>query len=233
VTPRDADPLDVTPEEPRRKELRITPGWLLRTNITIGDKVVTPRSLASQTHGYRPGSRHVHHAALLAVGAALVLAGIAVGRATATPRSAPADSGPWTLLEAPHGASPFAPPPTIGTRPASVGASPDLSTPPATSDIGTAIASGTATWYDDGPGLYAAVPTYRFRDPHYRVRVCNRSDVCVVVTVRDFCGCPGDRIIDLSPSAFRKLAPLSRGVIPVSVEDLRGAETTLPPTDLP
>lgn len=168
---------------------------------------------------------------------------------SAAPRTAPSDSGPWTLLEAPHAAmaparptaelaSPpvglrfdpgrgvsLPPSPTTGTRPASVEAPPDLRTPPASS------ISGTATWYDDGPGYYAAVPTYRWGDPRYKVTVCNRDGACVVVTVRDFCGCPGDRIIDLSPAAFSRLAPLSRGIVPVTVSRGAGPSVTVPPTD--
>lgn len=190
---------------------------------------IEPRSLASQTHGYRPAVSPRFVGLLLAALSGALVAGslmFFVGRASAAPRSAPASSGSWTLLEAPHGASPFAPPPTTGTRPASVGASPDLRTPPATYD------SGTATWYDDGSGLYAAVPSYRWGDQRYKVKVCNRSDDCVTVTVRDFCGCPGDRIIDLSPAAFRKLAPLSQGIVAVTVQDLReGPSVTPPATD--
>jgi rare lipoprotein A (peptidoglycan hydrolase) len=94
-----------------------------------------------------------------------------------------------------------------------------------------AIASGLASWYDDGPGLYGAVPSWRFGDRPYQVRV-SAGGRSVVVTVRDFCGCPGARIIDLSPSAFRELAPLARGVIPVTIEDLAAPGLTPPPTDV-
>ena len=54
----------------------------------------------------------------------------------------------------------------------------------------------------------------------------------VVVTVRDVCACAGSRLIDLTSGAFSQLAPLSRGVIPVSIERL-GARPlpVLPPTD--
>lgn len=52
----------------------------------------------------------------------------------------------------------------------------------------------------------------------------------VRVRIVDVCGCPGERLIDLTSGAFRRLAPLGLGVIPVTVE-LAGAERTLPPTD--
>ena len=80
--------------------------------------------------------------------------------------------------------------------------------------------SGRASWYDDGPGLYAAVNSYRWGDPRYSVRVCAGSR-CVTVTVRDFCQCyvgtSRERVIDLSPDAFRRLAPLSAGLVKVTV----------------
>lgn len=88
-------------------------------------------------------------------------------------------------------------------------------------------ATGYATWYDDGPGLYGAVPSWHYGDTPYPVQVCHLQR-CVTVIVRDYCAC-GDRgsgatVIDLSPAAFSQLAPLSRGVISVRIE-----ETTLRP----
>lgn len=92
----------------------------------------------------------------------------------------------------------------------------------------TSSVTGWATWYDDGPGLYAAVNSYRWGDPRYEVTVRYTANVNgtivrrqVTVVVRDFCAC-GKRhgeptVIDLSPAAFKKLAPLSRGVIKVEV----------------
>jgi len=88
--------------------------------------------------------------------------------------------------------------------------------------------AGIASWYDDGPGLYAAVPSYRFGGPRYALRVTS-GDRSVVVQVRDFCGCP-NRLIDLSRDAFAELAPLSKGLIRVSIAPV--GLTTPPPTDL-
>lgn len=62
-----------------------------------------------------------------------------------------------------------------------------------------------------------------------RVRYGDRS---VTVTVVDVCGCPGDRLVDLTSGAFAQLADLDVGVIPVTVE-LAGPGVTLPPTDVP
>ncbi|CAB4152287.1 RlpA-like protein, double-psi beta-barrel domain containing protein [uncultured Caudovirales phage] len=76
---------------------------------------------------------------------------------------------------------------------------------------------GELTWY-------AAVPGFRYSEKPFQVDVCARGTTkCVRVWVRDFCGCNGSRrkgdepIIDLSPTAFARLAPLSRGVIYVDV----------------
>ena len=107
---------------------------------------------------------------------------------------------------------------------------------------------GVATWYDatrngawytqeprrgaasrnqDGApyALYAAVYGWRWGDEPYQLRVCRRDDPaqrCVIVTVVDFCSCsrqrPGRRAIDLAPAAFAQLAPLGRGVIPITIE---------------
>lgn len=93
----------------------------------------------------------------------------------------------------------------------------------------TALASHLeqASWYDDGPGYYGAVHSYRWGDPRYTVRVCRIADPdrCVLVTVRDHMA-NAHREIDLSPDAFSRLAPLSRGVVDVTVR-----RVDLPPTD--
>lgn len=103
---------------------------------------------------------------------------------------------------------------------------------------------GKASWYDDGPGLYGAVHSYRWGDPQYRVVVC-RKEACVTVTVRDYMANPR-RAIDLSPDAFRQLFPtesraeaLAHGVAQVTVRRVRAAigggeepTPTGPPTDV-
>jgi hypothetical protein len=80
--------------------------------------------------------------------------------------------------------------------------------------------------------MYAAVGVWRFKDKPYRVRVCRKDQptTCVEVTVRDYCeACRRaldkrwtrkSRAIDLSPSAFSRLAPLGRGVVRVTLVQL-------------
>lgn len=106
---------------------------------------------------------------------------------------------------------------------------------PTTSTPGTKNRTGWATWYDDGAGYYGAVRSWRYGDDPYAVQVClaARPATCTHVVIRDYCAC-GSRhgeatVIDLSPSAFRELAPLSRGVIRVTVTG--PIPIPLPPTD--
>lgn len=106
---------------------------------------------------------------------------------------------------------------------------------PTTSTPGTKSRTGWATWFDDGAGYYGAVRSWRYGDDPYAVQVClaARPGTCTHVVVRDYCAC-GSRhgeatVIDLSPSAFRELAPLSRGVIRVTVTG--PIPIPLPPTD--
>jgi hypothetical protein len=99
--------------------------------------------------------------------------------------------------------------------------------------IGTPLSGvhGTASWYQDPKhpdGLYAAAgPALRVGDWRGRtVQVCAGS--CVTVRLTDWCACP-KRVIDLSSDAFSRLAPLSRGLVRVTVS--WGGSQPLPPTD--
>ena len=79
--------------------------------------------------------------------------------------------------------------------------------------------------------MYAAVPRWRWGDKPFRLRVCRKDDPtrCVIVVARDSCGrCRKDitkpwtsrsLAIDLSPTAFSRLAPLGRGIVQVTIAD--------------
>lgn len=78
---------------------------------------------------------------------------------------------------------------------------------------------------------YAAVGSFSYYDKPYKVRVCLRDrSKCVIATVRDYCHgawvslhkpwTSASRVIDLSPTLFAALAPLSRGVIYVVVAEV-------------
>lgn len=98
-----------------------------------------------------------------------------------------------------------------------------------------APSGGYATWYDaPSKSDAAAGPQLRERLGDWRgrwVRV-TYGGKSIVVQLTDWCAC-GKRhgtstLIDLDDKAFRELAPLSRGVLEVSVEPV---EVALPPTD--
>lgn len=79
--------------------------------------------------------------------------------------------------------------------------------------------SGTATWYAWRPGQAAAGPALRRAlGPRWRgrsVTVC--AAACVRVRLTDWCACGGGRVVDLDARSFARLAPLSRGVLKVTV----------------
>lgn len=85
--------------------------------------------------------------------------------------------------------------------------------------IAQPLIGGRATWYPATGAVAAAGPALRhylgrgWRGSLVEVRYRGRG---VVVRVSDWCACPR-RLLDLSDDAFRALAPLSRGVIGVSI----------------
>ncbi len=138
-------------------------------------------------------------------------------------------------------ASPAAP--TGSPDTAGVAAAPEAVFHPS-GDEPAATYGGTATWYCSatspctrgyGPGdMVAAIdPTLGIpKGTRLRVTHDGRS---VNVTVVDVCACGGARIIDLTSGAFQQLAPLSRGVIDVAIEErtvVVQGRATLPPTDI-
>ena len=93
---------------------------------------------------------------------------------------------------------------------------------------GAPLRSGLARWCAPTPKYcigwggdahLGAVRSFTWGDTPYRVRVC-RLSTCTTVLVVSYCACPAT-LIDLSPSSFDDLAPLSRGTIRVRVEGLR------------
>lgn len=129
-----------------------------------------------------------------------------------TPSSEPSASlrAPETPMEAEKPGLPTPPPPT--KRPAPVSA------------IGSAQIGGKATWYCCTRGygrndmVAAAGPELRIGQWRGKaVTVTGPGGNSITVRLVDWCACPGGRVIDLSPGAFARLAPLSRGVIRVAV----------------
>lgn len=101
---------------------------------------------------------------------------------------------------------------------------PSPTTQPAFASTGSSI-EGTATWYCSPGrsrcsrgfpgGLYAAISPDLLWLRGGPVKVCHGAS-CVVVTVID-CNCQAHQSIDLYADAFSRLAPLSRGRIPVTI----------------
>ena len=88
---------------------------------------------------------------------------------------------------------------------------------------------GLATWYRYRPGQGAAGPALRRWLGSWRgsiVRVC--ATACVNVRLTDWCACGHGRIVDLDARLFRQLAPLSRGVIHVTISGNPAAPATDP-----
>jgi hypothetical protein len=108
-------------------------------------------------------------------------------------------------------------PSPIGMRPASV------ETPPPATPRGHVV-SGVATYFASPSGVSAAGPALRAAlGPGWRgtrVTVC-AGVRCVVTVLGDWCACGprpgGPTVIDLDDNVFAALAPLSRGVIRVTV----------------
>ena len=136
----------------------------------------------------------------------VVLAG--AGSRTITP-------APWPTGPVPRRVTP-APRPT-GMRPAAV------ETPPPATPRGHTVV-GVATYFKSPSGVSAAGPALRAAlGPGWRgqsVRVC-AGVRCVVTVLGDWCACGprpgGPTVIDLDDNVFAMLAPLSRGVIAVTV----------------
>lgn len=106
--------------------------------------------------------------------------------------------------------------------------------------VGSVLEAGTATYCAPTPrychrwggsAKLGAVESFVWGDRPYLATVCLASDRgrCVTVLVVSHCDC-GSTLIDLSPYAFRRLAPLYLGRINVVVETGRPS-ATVPPTD--
>ena len=96
--------------------------------------------------------------------------------------------------------------------------SPRLIVVPRSPEPASHRARGIASWYFDGPGLYAAAGSaLRRGDWRGRTVLVSFGSRSVRVRLTDSCQCYGSRLIDLSRDAFSRLAPLSRGLLEVTV----------------
>jgi len=102
-----------------------------------------------------------------------------------------------------------------GPNPATAEPSPGTQTSPIRAPI-----RGIASWYRATGLVAAAGPALRVGDWRgSTVTVC--AERCIRVRLTDYCECYAgtdlERIVDLSDDAFRALAPLSRGLVRVTV----------------
>lgn len=209
--PRDADPLVLIEDQERPLVTTSSPLLIIPAEVR------------------RPSLRWI-----VALVAGAFLAGFIVRAALATPRSAPdivsrfgderiVSQGPSGV---PRGGNSHGQGPSLASAPLSSG------TP--ISGIGSPLEGvrGLATWYcctrGHPSGLYAAAgPALRVGDWRGRGVTVSGPGGTVRVTMIDACACGHGRVIDLYPQAFRRLAPLSQGVVGVTVS----WGGTLPATD--
>jgi len=109
--------------------------------------------------------------------------------------------------------------------------------PTASADLGASgTLSGQATWYHWHVGEAAAGPKLRQAlGVHWRgqsVTVCATS--CIRVRLTDWCAChPSTRLVDLDARSFARLAPLSAGVIDITVKIGQSSEPLAPDPTAP
>jgi len=77
--------------------------------------------------------------------------------------------------------------------------------------------------WEDEVVNYCAVPGFKYHQKPFWVRITEiKSGKTALCKVRDYCGCVGGGIIDLSPVIFLKFASLGVGVIRVKIERVAG-----------
>jgi hypothetical protein len=146
----------------------------------------------------------------------------------------PAVRSDQPTVYAPLPSSAFSPIPEPSSRIAPEPATPAPSPPPSPAPSRTprapagstrivasiSVVAGVATWYAWRPGEAAAGPGLRSAlGPDWRgtVVIVTAGARSVRVRLTDWCACPGGRVIDLDSRSFAALAPLSAGVLSVSV----------------
>ena len=119
--------------------------------------------------------------------------------------------------------------PSVGSSPAPRREARSVAAPPSPAVVMPAAAgiSGVATWFRSPSGVSAAGPALRSAlGPGWRgtsVRVCH-ADRCIVTVLGDTMA--ADRLIDLHAPLFARLAPLSRGVLRVTLTVIPGPPAT-------
>jgi len=126
--------------------------------------------------------------------------------ATAPPVATTPDPPPTTTTEPP--------PPTTTTTTA---AKPQISSTPPASGSGGNTATGIATWYSEAPAGTCASPSLPFGTTLNIVDLATGVSITCVVEDREAQNPGLNRVVDLSTEGFTELAPLSQGVITVTI----------------
>jgi hypothetical protein len=105
-----------------------------------------------------------------------------------------------------------APPPTTTTTTTRLPPPPTTTT---TTSPPPSSATGLATWYAQAPPGKCASPSLPFGTVLTVTDVANGATITCVVDDREAAGPP--HVVDLSPSGFEGMAPLSQGVIQVHI----------------
>lgn len=191
-----------------------------------------------EDHGYplisvpAPQVRNRHEIATAAIISLGFLLGFTMGYlvASAAPRPASAPSIP-VAAQARTGAPPGLPHASLSSAARAIGEAAGRTAAPTGYQFARSPGMvGTASWYRADGLIAAAGPGLRhgqWRGSHVIVSANGRS---VTVELADWCACPHGRLIDLGDDAFARLAPLSRGLVRVTIAGV-GPAPTLPPTD--
>ena len=128
------------------------------------------------------------------------------GPAPTAPPATTTTAPPATTTTAPPATTTTRPPATTTTRPPANGARP---TGP------TGSTTGIATWYAEAPPGKCASPWLPFGTTLTVTDIATGASITCVVDDREAAGPP--HAVDLSPSGFEGMAPLSQGVIQVNI----------------
>jgi rare lipoprotein A (peptidoglycan hydrolase) len=120
-----------------------------------------------------------------------------------------------TAAPAPTTTTTTAPAPTTTTTTTTTDPPPPPTTTTTTRPPATSSAKGLATWYAEAPPGRCASPWLPFGTVLTVTDVANGASITCIVDDREAAGPP--HVVDLSPSGFEGMAPLSQGVIQVDI----------------
>jgi rare lipoprotein A (peptidoglycan hydrolase) len=189
---------------------RLLVGSLLSLGLLVVPLLVlgTGATLTSATPGGAGGGRTAANASARPETGAIGSLKLAFQVPAASTTTAPPPTTTTTTAPPPTTTTTRPPPTTTTTtaRPAAFGARPQGS---------TGSTSGLATWYAEAPPGKCANPWLPFGTTLTITDIATGGTITCVVDDREAAGPP--HAVDLSPSGFEGMAPLSQGVIQVDI----------------